>query len=93
MKEQYLGKHGFTLFAEEQTGGRGRSTHVRLPCRHRRNMTILPHPTLPLSHLPFVTISAAIAVVRAIEQTAGHAANQMGERIADERTQTVRHPQ
>ena len=34
-------------------------------------MTILLHPTLPLSHLSFVTISAAIAVVRAIEQTAG----------------------
>ena len=73
MKEQYLGrKHGFTLFAEEQTGGRGRLGRTFVsPADTGVYMTILLHPTLPLSHLSFVTISAAIAVVRAIEQTAG----------------------
>ena len=46
-------------------------------------LTILLHPTLPLSHLSFVTISAAIAVVRAIEQTAGFTPQiKMGERRA-----------
>ena len=56
-------------------------------------MTILLHPTLPLSHLSFVTILAAIAVVRAIEQTAGFTPQiKWGERRADERTQAVRHP-
>ena len=73
MKEQYLSrKHGFTLFAEEQTGGRGRLGRTFVsPADTGVYMTILLHPTLPLSHLSFVTISAAIAVVRAIEQTAG----------------------
>ena len=73
MKEQYLGRrHGFTLFAEEQTGGRGRLGRTFVsPADTGVYMTILLHPTLPLSHLSFVTISAAIAVVRAIEQTAG----------------------
>ena len=73
MKEQYLGRrHGFTLFAEEQTGGRGRLGRTFVsPADTGVYMTILLHPTLPLSHLSFVTISAAIAVVRAIEQTVG----------------------
>ena len=73
MKEQYLGRrHGFTLLAEEQTGGRGRLGRTFVsPADTGVYMTILLHPTLPLSHLSFVTISAAIAVVRAIEQTAG----------------------
>ena len=58
MKEQYLGRrHGFTLFAEEQTGGRGRLGRT----------FVSPADT----GVSFVTISAAIAVVRAIEQTAG----------------------
>ena len=64
MKEQYLGRrHGFTLFAEEQTGGRGRLGRTFVsPADTGVYMTILLHPTLPLSHLSFVTISAAIAV-------------------------------
>ena len=58
--------------AEEQTGGRGRLGRTFVsPADTGVYMTILLHPTLPLSHLSFVTISAAIAVVRAIEQTAG----------------------
>ena len=60
MKEQYLGRrHGFTLFAEEQTGGRGRLGRTFVS------------PADTGVYLSFVTISAAIAVVRAIEQTAG----------------------
>ncbi|MFR5639750.1 MAG: biotin--[acetyl-CoA-carboxylase] ligase [Butyricicoccus sp.] len=54
-------------------------------------MTILLHPTLPLSHLSFVTISAAIAVVRAIEQTAGFTPQIKWVNDADERTQAVRY--
>ena len=73
MKEQYIGqKHGFVLLAEEQTGGRGRLGRTfASPADTGIYLTILLHPTLPLSHLSFVTISAALAVVRAIEQTAG----------------------
>ena len=73
MKERYLDRpHGFVLAAEEQTGGRGRLGRTFVsPADTGVYMTILLHPTLPLSHLSFVTISAAIAVVRAIEQTAG----------------------
>ena len=73
MKEQYIDrKHGFTLLAEEQTGGRGRLGRAfASPADTGVYLTILLHPTLPLSHLSFVTISAALAVVCAIEQTAG----------------------
>lgn len=75
LKEQYLGRpHGFTLIAEEQTGGRGRmGRSFASPAGTGIYLTMLLHPTLPISHIQFVTIAAAVAVAEAIEQTAGFA--------------------
>ena len=94
MKEQYLSrKHGFTLFAEEQTGGRGRLGRTFVsPADTGVYMTILLHPTLPLSHLSFVTISAAIAVCAPLSRPQASRRRSMGERRADEQTQAMRHP-
>lgn len=73
LKEQYLDRpHGFTLIAGEQTGGRGRLGRSFVsPAGTGVYLTILLHPTLPLTHIQFVTIAAAVAVAAAIEQTAG----------------------
>lgn len=75
MKERYLSRsHGFTLIAEEQTGGRGRLGRTFVsPANTGVYFTTLLHPSLPLTHIQFVTIAAAIAVANAIEQTAGFA--------------------
>ena len=75
MKERYLGRpHGFVLLAEEQTGGRGRlGRPFASPAGTGVYQTILLHPTLPLAHIQFVTIAAAVAVAEAIEQTADFA--------------------
>ena len=73
MKEQYLGRrHGFTLFAEEQTGGRGRLGRTFVsPSGTGVYFTILLHPSLPLTHIQYATLAAAVAVTRAISDTAG----------------------
>ena len=73
MKEQYLGRpHGFALLAAEQTGGRGRlGRSFSSPAGTGIYLTVLLHPTLPLSDIQFITIAAAVAVAQAIEQTAG----------------------
>lgn len=73
MKEQYLNQpDGFTLMAEQQTGGRGRlGRSFASPIGTGIYLTILLHPTLPVSKIQFVTIAAAIAVSQAITQTAG----------------------
>ncbi len=95
MKERYLGRpHGFVLLAEEQTGGRGRlGRPFASPAGTGVYQTILLHPTLPLAHIQFVTIAAAVAVAEAIEQTADFApADQVGQRRADGGPQAVRHP-
>lgn len=66
--------HGFTLLAETQTGGRGRLG--RSFCSQRGGgvyLSVLLRPALPLSQLNFVTLAAAVAVCRAIEDTAGFA--------------------
>lgn len=75
VKEQYIDRpHGFTLLAAEQTGGRGRLGRAfASPAGTGIYLTVLLHPTLPLSHIQFVTIAAAVAVAQAIEQTAGFA--------------------
>lgn len=72
LKERYLHRpHGFTLLAEAQTGGRGRlGRSFSAPAGTGVYQTILLHPSLPLSHIQFVTIAAAVAVAEAIERTA-----------------------
>lgn len=73
LKEQYLDRpHGFTLVAEAQTGGRGRLGRTFVsPAETGVYFTILLHPSIPLSHIQFVTIAAAVSVTQAVEQTAG----------------------
>ena len=73
LKERYLDHpHGFVLLAEEQTGGRGRlGRSFASPAGTGIYLTILLHPTLPIQHIQFVTIAAAVAVAEAIGQTAG----------------------
>lgn len=73
LKERFLDQpHGFVLLAEQQTGGRGRlGRSFSSPAETGIYMSILLHPTLPITHIQFVTIAAALAAVQAIEQTAG----------------------
>ncbi len=73
MKERYLCRlHGFTLIAEEQTGGRGRlGRSFASPAGTGIYMTILLHPSLPMDHVQFITLAAAVSVAEAIEETAG----------------------
>lgn len=73
LKEQYLDRtHSFVLLAEEQTGGRGRlGRSFASPAGTGIYLTILLHPTLPIQHIQFITIAAAVAVAEAIGQTAG----------------------
>jgi len=73
MKEKYLNRpDGFTLMAEQQTGGRGRlGRSFASPSGTGIYLTILLHPALPVSKIQFATIAAAVAVSRAIAQTAG----------------------
>ncbi len=73
MKEKYLGKpDGFTLIAEEQSGGRGRlGRSFASPAGTGVYMSILLRPKLPTDKIHFITIAAAVAVAEAISQTAG----------------------
>mgnify|MGYP000881085694 FL=1 len=73
MKERYLDRpHGFVLAAEEQTGGRGRLGRTFVsPSGTGVYFTILLHPSLPLTHIQYATLAAAVAVTRAISDTAG----------------------
>ena len=73
LKERYLDRpHGFVLLAEEQTGGRGRlGRSFASPAGTGIYLTILLHPTLPIQHIQFITIAAAVAVAEAIGRTAG----------------------
>ncbi len=73
MKERYLDKHnGFTLIAEEQTGGRGRlGRSFASPAETGVYMSILLRPKLPTDKIHFITIAAAVAVSEAITSTAG----------------------
>lgn len=73
MKEQYLDRpHGFVLAAEEQTGGRGRLGRTFVsPSGTGVYFTILLHPALPLTHIQYATLAAAVAVTQAVSDTAG----------------------
>ena len=73
MKERHLDRpHGFVLAAEEQTGGRGRLGRTFVsPPGTGVYFTILLHPSLPLTHIQYATLAAAVAVTRAISDTAG----------------------
>ncbi len=73
MKERYLYKdNGFTLIAEEQTGGRGRLGRTfSSPAETGVYMSILLRPELPTDKVHFITIAAAVAVSEAIAFTAG----------------------
>lgn len=64
--------HGFTVIAEQQTAGRGRLGRSFLsPPGSGLYMSMLLRPSLPLSHLNFLTITTAVAVCRAVEETCG----------------------
>lgn len=73
LKQSYMDQpHGFCLLAEAQTGGRGRLGRAfASPAGTGLYLSLLLRPTLALSKLHFLTIAAAVAVCRAIEQTAG----------------------
>lgn len=73
MKEKYLNQpDGFTLMAEQQTGGRGRlGRSFSSPSGTGIYLTILLHPTVSISKIQFLTIAAAVAVAKAISETAG----------------------
>lgn len=64
--------HGFALLAETQTGGRGRLGRAfSSPPGGGLYLSVLLRPRLPLAQLNFITLAAAVAVCRAIEDTAG----------------------
>lgn len=74
IKQEYAATRaeGFTLIAEQQTSGRGRLGRTFCsPPGGGLYMSLLLRPRLPLDHLNFLTIAAAVAVCRAIESTAG----------------------
>ncbi len=73
MKKHYLSSpHGFTLIAEEQKGGRGRlGRSFASPAGTGLYMSVLLHPLIPVDHIQFITLAAAVAVAEAIEETAG----------------------
>ena len=58
--------------AEEQTGGRGRLGRTFVsPSGTGVYFTILLHPALPLTHIQYATLAAAVAVTQAVSDTAG----------------------
>ncbi|MGE4548651.1 MAG: biotin--[acetyl-CoA-carboxylase] ligase [Intestinibacillus sp.] len=64
--------HGFTVIAGQQTAGRGRLGRSFIsPPGGGLYMSMLLRPNLPLSHLNFLTITAAVAVCHAVEETCG----------------------
>lgn len=73
MKREYAaGKpEGFALLALRQTAGRGRLGRSFASPDGGIYLTVLLRPALPLGQLHFLTIAAAVAVCRAIEETCG----------------------
>ena len=61
---------GFTVFAEEQNAGRGRMGR-RWECPSGKGllMSVLLRPRLQTSHQPMLTIMAAVAAARALQET------------------------
>ncbi|MDL2273029.1 biotin--[acetyl-CoA-carboxylase] ligase [Oscillospiraceae bacterium OttesenSCG-928-G22] len=67
---------GHTLFAEEQTGGRGRfGRRFSSPAHAGIYMSVLLKPRLAPGDIPFLTHLAAIAVSRAVHAVAGVSAD------------------
>lgn len=73
MKREYAAHRpeGFALIAARQTAGRGRLGRSFLSPDGGLYLTVLLRPKLPLARLNFLTIAAAVAVCRAIEDTCG----------------------
>lgn len=74
MKQTYAAARGegFALIAGRQTAGRGRLGRAFFsPPDGGLYMSVLLRPRLPLAQLSFLTIAAAVAVCRAVEQTCG----------------------
>lgn len=71
-REHAAAAHGFTVLAEQQTAGRGRlGRSFASPPGGGLYMSILLRPRIPLSQLNFLTLAAAVAVCRAVRDTAG----------------------
>ena len=65
-------REGLVVLAEEQTGGRGRLGRTFVsPSGTGVYFTILLHPALPLTHIQYATLAAAVAVTQAVSDTAG----------------------
>lgn len=73
MKREYAASkpEGFALLALKQTTGRGRLGRTFVSPDGGMYLTVLLRPALPLDKLHFLTIAAAVAVCRAIEETCG----------------------
>lgn len=74
IKREYAAERpdGFTLIAHRQTAGRGRlGRSFASPDSDGLYLSVLLRPDLPVERLNFITIAAAAAVCRAIEETAG----------------------
>lgn len=73
VKQQYAAEpNGFTLIAETQTAGRGRLGRSFIsPAGEGLYMSVLLRARIPLAQLHFITLAAAVAVCRAIHDTAG----------------------
>lgn len=63
---------GYTVIADEQTGGRGRMGRpFYSPARQGLYLSVLLKPTIALNETPFLTICAAVAVCNALETVCG----------------------
>lgn len=63
---------GAVILAESQSQGRGRmDRRFHSPARAGVYMSLLLRPRLPPAAIPFLTVCAAVATARAIEETAG----------------------
>lgn len=72
LKQEYSSKQeGFTLLALRQSGGRGRLGRSFASPEGGLYLTMLLRPSIGLGDLQFLTIAAAVAVCRAIEDTCG----------------------
>lgn len=73
MKQEYAAvkPEGFALLALRQSGGRGRLGRTFASPDGGMYLTVLLRPRLELRDLQFLTIAAAVAVCRAIEDTCG----------------------
>lgn len=73
LKTEYAdAAHGFTVIAAEQTAGRGRLGRPFVsPAGSGLYLSILLKPFLPIEHMNFITIAAAIAACRTIRKLCG----------------------